>query len=220
MARGQNPALHRVTKKRWQETMTLVIRILTGLFVLLLASCGPKEEVEYYSTGEVECRAPLNERGQYDGEVKSFYKNGMVKNTMPFHNNRINGLIRRYYPNGKLESTEFFKNGQNFGPIKHYYPTGQLEYETTQYGKVHVDTARYYHPNGELSQKIIYDKKGRKTDYAVWQLNGAVDSHYTRPIFLSEGDSLREGEDLLLSSYLATGALPIFQLKYWSRQSG
>jgi hypothetical protein len=148
-----------------------------------------------YPTGEIEYQAPLNAQGLYDGEVKTFYKNGSLKAIRPYYKSRITGEVIRYYPNGKLESTEYFKNGETFGPVKQYYPTGQLKYEAKLYGKVYADTARSYYPNGELKLLIVYDDKGHKADFGAWHPNGEIDIGYTRPLFLSDRDSVLEGQD-------------------------
>ncbi len=89
--------------------------LLFSLTAVLLSACGPRQKVEYFPTGEVEYRAPLNAQGLIEGEAKYFYKNGAVSAVLPYRNNRIEGLIKRYYPNGQMESTEFCKNGETFG---------------------------------------------------------------------------------------------------------
>ena len=170
--------------------LSQIVAVLT-----LVSACGPRAERSYYPTGELLERAPVDQDGVYEGEVDGFYKNGTVEYRLPFHRHHLNGLVQRYYPTGVLESTEVCQNGETFGQVKQYYPTGRLKYETTRYGKRHVDTARYYHPNGELAQLIVYDAKGRKIDYGVWNRAGRLDPTYTQPIFLSEQDTLREGQD-------------------------
>lgn len=169
--------------------------VLIILFVVLLSACKKREEIEYYSTGEIKLRAPLDEEGVYDGEVTYFHKNGAVKSKIPFRNHHINGVLKKYYQNGKLESTETFINGKNDGVLKQFYLNGKLEYETNLKGDIHTDTARYYFPNGEIHQVIIYDRKGRKVDYGVWLPNGQLDTRYTHPLFLSNTDDLRYGQD-------------------------
>ena len=200
--------------------MRQINSVLGSIGALLLFSCGPREEVKYYPTGEVEYRAPLDEQGLFNGEVKNFYRNGIVKNIMPFRNNHINGLIKRYYPNGNLESTEFCKNGESFGPIKQYYPNGKLKYETMQYGNTHVDTARFYYSHGELNQIIVYDKKGRKVNFGVWYPNGLTDPRYIHPLFLSNTDTLREGQNFTFEIVLGNRRSNVITVKILSPASG
>jgi antitoxin component YwqK of YwqJK toxin-antitoxin module len=176
--------------------MRRTARALFGVVAtLLLPACSPREETQYYSTGEVKYKAPLNAQGLVEGNAKYFYKNGAVSAVLPCRNGLIEGLIKRYYPNGKLESTEFRKNGETFGQQTFYYPSGQLKNKATRYGNVYRETTRSYHPNGEVSQMIIYDGRGRRVDFGVWHPNGQVDTTYTRPFFITDRDTLSAGQD-------------------------
>lgn len=163
--------------------------------LLILSSCGAQVEVGHYPSGEVKYRAPLDNHGIFDGEVKYFYKNGNIKSVFQFHNHHINGLVRRFYPSGVLQSNEIYVNGLQFGPEVKYYPNGGLEYKITMHGNIHVDTARYYYPNGDLKEMAIYDHKGRKVDFAVLQHNGQIDPSYAKTLFLSDADSIHKGQD-------------------------
>ena len=169
--------------------------LLFSLLALLLSACGSREKAGYYPTGEIKYRAPLNWQGLLEGEQKSFYKNGRIKRITPFYKNRITGLLREYYPNGQLASAEYFKSGQRFGLVKWYYPTGRFQHQATWYGSVHADTTWSYYPSGQASQQIIYDNKGRRVDFGVWHPNGQRDTSYTRPFFLSDRDTVPEGQD-------------------------
>ena len=165
------------------------------LLALLLSACGPREKVGYYPTGEVAYQAPLNWQGLLEGEQKSFYKSGQLKRITPFYKNRITGLLREYYPTGQLQSETYFKGGEPFGPMTEYYPNGQVEHRATRYGRVFADTTRWYHPNGELRQMIVYDGRGRRIDFGAWHANGLIDTTYAYPFFLTDRDTVPEGQD-------------------------
>ncbi len=176
---------------------------LRFILPLILLSCTQNEKTNYYPTGEIKFRAPIDEQGVYNGEVIYYYRNGNIQAQMPFYHHHINGIVRKYYSNGILESTEECRNGVRFGKLKQYYPTGQLKYEAVLHGKINTDTARYYHANGELKEVIVYDSKGRKVDFGVWHSNGRIDTSYTRPIFLSDTDNLLYGQDYSFEITLA-----------------
>ncbi|GAB3878928.1 hypothetical protein GCM10028824_41490 [Hymenobacter segetis] len=177
--------------------MGRIIRTLFRLTTLLLPACGPREKVkvEYYPTGEVKYRAPLDGQELVNDTAKYFYKNGAPSDVLPYRHGRLDGLVKRYYPSGQLESTETWKNGERFGPERFYYPTGQLKNKGFRYGSIHRDTTRSYHPNGEESQMIAYNDQGRRVDFGVWRPNGQVDTTYTRPFFITDRDTLPEGQD-------------------------
>lgn len=187
-------SLHAGTGKIRNEMNTMKIYALF-LVSPFLVSCAQKEEVHYYPTGEVEYRAPLSAKGVFDKEVVYFYKNGKNQAVVPFANGHVNGIIRRFYPTGVLESTEFRKDGKLAGEMKQYYPNARIKYEAKKVGERFVDTARYYHPNGEVAQLIVYDSSGRKIDFGVWNRAGKLDPTYTRPLFLSGGDTIAQGEN-------------------------
>lgn len=198
--------------------MRTVPRLLVGLATFILPACGSREKVEYYPTGEVKYREPLEGQGQVNG--KYFYKNGTVSAVLPLRNGRVEGLVKRYYPSGQLESTERYKNGERFGLVKLYYPTGQLKHQATGYGMVYADTSRSFHPNGELSQMIIYDHKGRRIDFGVWHPNGHVDTSYTRPFFLSDRDTIAGGQDYAFEVVLGNRRSNVVQVKVLRPMAG
>ena len=194
--------------------------LLFSLTALLLSSCDARQKAGYFPTGEIEYRAPLNAQGLFDGEVKYFYQHGSVSAVLPYRNDRIEGLIKRFYPSGQLESTEFYKNGETFGPVKHYYATGQLKHESTRYGKVYRDTTRSYHPNGELDQMIIYDGKGRRVDFGLWRPDGKIDAVYARPFFLSDRDTVPEGQDYTFEAVLGARRSNVVNVKVLRPRTG
>ncbi|WP_177204904.1 toxin-antitoxin system YwqK family antitoxin [Hymenobacter arizonensis] len=193
--------------------MRRTLSILGRLFALLLPACGPREEVGYYPGGEVRYRAPLDAQGLYDGEVKTFHSNGAVKGVTPYRKSHVTGVAQRYYPSGQLESEEHFRNDKTFGLLRHYYPTGQLKYEAKLYGSVYADTAFLYHPNGELRQMIVYDGQGRKIDYGVWSPSGLRDRGYTRPLVLSDRDTIPEGQDYAFEVVLGNRRSDVVSVK-------
>lgn len=161
----------------------------------MLGRCGPREEVGRYATGEVAYRAPLDDQGVFDGEVTYFYENGAVRCRLPFRAHHLNGLAKWYTPQSGLKSTQECRQGKPFGALVNYYPSSRVEYRATLHGRFHVDTARYYYPNGALQQMVLYDARGRKIDFGVWQPNGAIDPRYAGVLFLSAADSVRAGQD-------------------------
>ena len=194
--------------------------LLFSLMALLLSACGTRQKVEYFPTGDIKYRAPLNAQGVIDGEAKCFYQNGAVKVVLPYRNGRIEGLIKRFYPTGQLENSEFCKNGETFGPVKHYYPTGQLKHASTRYGTVYRDTSRSYHPNGELDQMIIYDGKGRRIDFHFWRPDGNIDAGYARPFFLTDRDTVPEGQDYTFEAVLGARHSNVVNVKVLRPRTG
>jgi antitoxin component YwqK of YwqJK toxin-antitoxin module len=211
---------------------------------LLLTACNTRHEVQYYPTGEVEVRAPLDERGRFNGDVKSYYKSGVLKSVSPhvagrpegltkwysptgelesvrpYRNGKTHGTVQRYYPTGKWESWEQYRNGRLHGKLRQYFPSGQLKYAATQYGTTYRDTAYYYYPTGAIRQIIMYDSAGRKVDYRVLLPNGQVDEEYTEPLWLTDGDTITQGQDYAFEVVLANRRFPVVRMKMVRPRTG
>ncbi|NVO86824.1 toxin-antitoxin system YwqK family antitoxin, partial [Hymenobacter terrestris] len=104
--------------------------IILVLLMIFASSClnDRKEIIEYYPTGEVECRSYVDKQGVYEGDLTCFYRNGTIKNITPFDNHHINGIVKKYYANGAIRSEQYFKNGKPFGLLKENFKNGRLEY--------------------------------------------------------------------------------------------
>jgi antitoxin component YwqK of YwqJK toxin-antitoxin module len=191
------------------------VKILFYISLLgVLFSCGHKEKILYYPTGEVEYRAPLSEQAKYSGEIIRYYKNGKIMNTTPFYNGNVSGVVKRYYPTGELEAIETWKQGKKHGLFRYFFPDGKIQREAVMYGNRYVDTARYYYPNGEIKQVIIYDKKGRKIDFGVWLSNGNKDTRYTRPFVLTDTDSISQGQDYVFEIQLGNRRSNVLSVRF------
>jgi hypothetical protein len=200
--------------------MRTPFRLLIGVAAVLLSACGAREQVSYYPTGEVAYRVPVNWQGLREGEGHSFYRNGQLKSSTPFYKDRVTGVVRWYYPTGQLQSEEYFKSGEPFGPITQYYPTGHVKHRATRYGRVYADTTRSYHPNGELRQLIVYDGRGRRVDFGLWRPNGEIDAAYGRPFFLSDRDTVPEGQDYTFEAVLGARRSNVVNVKVRHPRTG
>lgn len=124
-----------------------------------------------------------------------FRPDGTLKHVVPYRNGLIQGILKRYDPKGKLTYTERWVDGHQQGLVTGYYPNGRVWFTKTMRDSLTVDTSRFYYPTGQERQLIVRTAQGRRIDFAAWLPNGSIDTSYTQPIFLSDTDSVRQGQD-------------------------
>ena len=68
---------------------------------------------EYYPSGQLKGKLPLNSSGAFEGIAKYYYEDGRVKSHGQYKNGLFAGEWMNYDPNGKYISTEIYdENGQ------------------------------------------------------------------------------------------------------------
>ena len=171
--------------------------------LLCLASCQSPEAINYYPTGEVERRVPLDEDSLFHGLSVHYYQSGQVQSKIPFQHGLITGRVRRYYPSGALLGVEDMKDNQLHGVVKDFYPTGRLRAVYRQYGNRKVDTLCRYTPDGTLHERVIYSQTGRKLDFDKFDRAGRRDREYTQPLVVTSSDTIPAGVPFLFQVVLA-----------------
>jgi len=97
-----------------------------------------------------------------EGENRSYYFNGQLKETSFYKNNEINGETRGWYPNGQLKELKYYKNNYPDGEFKRWDETGQI------YEHGFVKNARLY---GEYK---TWSRKGKLTMHRLYATDGSV----------------------------------------------
>ena len=75
-------------------------------------------------------------RANYTGLVKSFYKNGNIKDSFSLANGVIDGTFTSYNENRKERSRNNYKSGEQIGEQKIWYEDGTLK------SKIFIDNER------------------------------------------------------------------------------
>lgn len=91
--------------------------------------------------------------GIFEGEWKTFYKNGAIKSQGPYENGKKNGKWVYYYPDGKKEQEGRFKDDVLIGQWFWYYHNGQVKKEEyfNRYGKLEGPMIEYDSLGNELA---------------------------------------------------------------------
>jgi antitoxin component YwqK of YwqJK toxin-antitoxin module len=78
----------------------------------------------YFETGELQ-RLIIYEYGNLSMK-KEFFKTGIVKQEIPYVDNKIHGILKEYYETGAVKYESNCAYGKNDGPLKKYDKNGKL----------------------------------------------------------------------------------------------
>ena len=152
-------------------------RILTGIAfasMLLFIGCTadqkkaePKEQVDYYGTGEVQRRF-MHINGKKEGKMTDFYPDGKIRGERFFANDKQIGKTTLFYPSGQVKEVQYYVDGFKEGGDTLWYENRQpqfvMEYKA---GKRH-GYLRKWSPEGlmiyeaRFEQDSLVEVKGEK----------------------------------------------------------
>jgi TonB family protein len=132
----------------------------------------------YHNRGDVDSAFAFHDNGQLsyemaldenkNGQVKSYYKNGALKDLIPVKNHRVEGIYQLYFENGQLHRETEIKAGREIKVLKTYDLTGgPLDGGTLEDGDGTM--IEYYLPKNNDDRSL---KKYRFGTYQDGVLNG------------------------------------------------
>ncbi|CAM1370403.1 conserved hypothetical protein [Tenacibaculum xiamenense] len=71
----------------------------------------------WWKNGNKKFEYHFNTSGEYDGEVKDWYKNGQMFKFFNYSNGREEGAQKMWQPDGKIRANFVTKNGERYGVI-------------------------------------------------------------------------------------------------------
>lgn len=71
------------------------------IFLIFILSCTSNIKREYYNSGELKSEYPITSNGLPDGDMKIFYKSGIVKEIIPYSKGVIIDTIKYFDEQGK-----------------------------------------------------------------------------------------------------------------------
>jgi hypothetical protein len=175
-----------------------MMKNLQILLVIFLAFGCKSPEQEFYDTGELRAKYYLDENGEYQGKVISYYKNGQIEEEAFFEHGIAEGLIIKYDSLGNLYAKGNFANGKEEGVFEYFHPNGDLDfYISYKNGKKNGFT-KTFKPDGKLKFESFYIN-----DTAFYFKNIAKDTVY-RSISLAPNvfeTSSKNPDELTLTVY-------------------
>jgi len=118
------------------------------LYSFLACNLKEKKLVEkHFDDGILKAEAYINDKDTvFDGKAWYYYKNGALKDSFNYHNNKKNGWSYSFFENRTLSQKVFFKN------------------DTIQNGS-------FYYPDGKIKSNVFY-KNGKAIFIEEFFLNG------------------------------------------------
>lgn len=91
---------------------------------------------DYYITGQLQGESDYisidkndDEKSIFDGEVKNFYKSGILEGVRFYKSGKPEGDAYSYYENGNVKYHVTYKDDKATGTYEEYYENGQLNYQ-------------------------------------------------------------------------------------------
>ena len=113
--------------------------------------------IEYYSNGNVWIKGQKNSKGQHEGIWEWFYKNGNIRERMPFKAGKMDGIEEWFYPKGKIRRRTSYVGGLIDGVDEWFYENGNTRFKTT-----------FKDGNMDGTQNF-YDEQGYITETRLWK---------------------------------------------------
>ena len=131
-------------------------KLLPILFVLIITSCSPPPEVDWYQLVEREgVYYEVNSQIPFTGSSISYDGNGQLSTKTNYTDGELDGLYEFYSENGLMEQHNY-KDGKLDGPSIMFYENGSiLSKYIFKEGKLH-GTVEYFDYEGELLKSQTY----------------------------------------------------------------
>lgn len=125
-----------VNKGKKVTSMKRLFYILIFVFInscLLGQKLKIKHEIEYYDFNKSVISKDYsyyveNQRKIYQGEFKTYYRNGQIEQIMNYKKGLVNGKSLRFYETGQKLSESEYLDGIQVGEINKYFDNGKLMY--------------------------------------------------------------------------------------------
>ena len=133
-------------------------------------------EFTFYETGAVEKKSFFN-AGKLTDWVVSYYPNGIIKDSLFFMNDTLNGKYVTYTDEGKLYTLKYYEKGKRIGLSQDWYykkdGKGLMREEFYVADKRH-GLAKYYHINGSLLLLAYYKNGIEDSTWVYFDTAGVI----------------------------------------------
>lgn len=131
--------------------------------------------VEYRNGTDTAAVTPYNKKGEIDGEAKTFYESGTLKEITTYKNGLQDGKYAEYNINGSVSYYGFYVNGSGEGYWRYYNDNGTIREirffrDDEKHGRFD-----YFDSKGQLVELEYYDE-GKKTKEIKFENGVAVDT--------------------------------------------
>lgn len=114
-----------------------------------------------------------------NGHYEEFHKNGKIKHTAFYVNNKIEGEAYWWYDNGQLEKKEIYQKGVRMGECTEWYDSGRIRFiqRFDELGRHHGRLVSYYE-NGQIQRESFLKNGINKNGYSSfsWYESGTKEA--------------------------------------------
>lgn len=197
--------------------------IIYSLVIFVFFSCKQTTK-KYYTTGELESEFYKDDKGLKQGDVITYYRNGVIASKGYCLNDTFNGKYEEYHPNGQLKIQTMIIKGVQDGELLEYFENGQLKQSSNYSNGKENGLFTYYYSNGKKESEITM-KDGYTLFFTTFDSLGNVKekkhSMYIEILSaLNKKDSVKIKE--IIPGFVATDSNPMFALieKYGTIKTG
>lgn len=189
------------------------IVIFYSVITLIFISCN-RTTKKHYKSGELESEFYIDDKGLKQGDVITYYRNGIIASKGYCLNDTFNGKYEEYYDNGQLKIQTMIIKGMQEGEFLEYFENGILKQKSNYINGKENGLFTYYYSNGKKESEITM-KDGYTLFYTLFDSLGNVKekkySMYLEILSpLLKGDSIKIKERV--PGFLSNDMNPIFAM--------
>lgn len=119
--------------------------------------------VDYYVSGEKQMEGLSKELSKdvFEGEIKWYFQNGKVHQTIFYSEGILNGSRKIYYKSGRLKNERYYVMGKVKGDFIEFYDSGSKKNEGIYKNGEKSGKWVEYYEDGEVQKSGMF-KKGKK----------------------------------------------------------
>lgn len=129
----------------------------------------------FYGNGKISAEKNFNENGQLQGEMKTYFSNGVLKENVNYDNGKANGKYTIYYSNGQIKQTGIYVNDQIEGEVISYFPAGAIKGKHYYKKDILDGEAIDYYETGVKKDVINYKNGKAEGKIQLFYKNGALE---------------------------------------------
>lgn len=168
--------------------------------VINYSNDGKECDFTMYNTTGGEQRKGRLKNNELDGEILTYYDNGVLSKKETFVEGKLVDTLYLYFSSGQLKATEFYVDGKLAGERTSFFDNGQKEIVSDfvddelngkykKYfanGKLYLDATtknasldgvvKYYYPTGAQNDLMNYSNEKKLGEQKEWHPNGVLKS--------------------------------------------
>lgn len=153
-----------------------MIRYFTFLLLgLMMSSCGNKKIITNYPNGNLMEQYEVSKEGKKNGEYKSYYETGKIREEATLKDDDYIGNRVLYYENGNVDTEENYASpGILEGEYKIYYKEGGIHIVKHYSKNVLTGLLTAYYPNGKIKEEVTMSDNQENGPFTEYFQNGNV----------------------------------------------